>query len=338
MHPAKRPLSPCGSGPRVAWLALVLSVLLTAFAPAASAAVPRVDDQAGLFSEKAEAEANQTLERIYRNTSPHKQVFIETKASLASGEQADQLAAERFRAQRADGVLLLIVKDPHKLALTIGRATDDRFHDAETVRSAMLERFRQNDYDGGLLAGLSRLEARLTALFPTGPSARDPESFGGGYTGGTERAGSERAGSERSGRSWLWLLLLGGGGVLAFLLWRSRKRGTGSAVQYGPPVGEYGPGTGPGYAAPGTPYAAGAGGGGWARPIIGGAAGALAGNWLYDKLFHGDRDGSAHAATHGDSGRDVPDSDAGDVGSTLGGGGDGDDWSSGDIGGGGDDW
>jgi hypothetical protein len=136
----------------------------------------------------------------------------------------------------------------------------------------------------------------------------------------------------------MWLLLLGGGGLLAFLIWRSRRNAA-SGTQYGPPVGEFrsGTGLGGGY---GTGYAAPGGGGGWARTLLGGAAGAVAGNWLYDRFVRGDHDGSAHAANSGDTGGGYspPESDDGDVGSTLGGG-SGADWSSGgDVGSDANDW
>lgn len=292
---------------------------------AAHAAAPTVKDRAGLFSAGAEADANQAIERVYLNTAPHKQVVVETVPSLPEGKQADQLAAERFREQSVDGVLLLIVKDPHKLALTVGRSTSERFHDAEAVRGAMLERFRHDDYDGGLKAGLRVVESNLTRDFPV--------SGGAPAAAWTRKAEPERS----SGYSWLWLLLLGGGGLLAFLIWRSRRRGAGASSQFGPPVGEYGPGSGVGpvgYAAAGS-----GGGGGWARPLIGGAAGALAGNWLYDRFIRGDHDGDAHAAT-GRHHESAPESDHGEVGSTVGGGGGGADWDSGggDIGGDTADW
>lgn len=303
-------------------LATVLATLLFLLS-AARAAAPTVKDRAGLFSAGAEADANQAIARVYLNTAPHKQVFIETLPSLPDGKQADQLAAERFREQSVDGVLLLIVKDPHKLALTVGRSTSERFRDAEAVRGAMLERFRHDDYDGGLKAGLRVVEASLTRAFPVGG--------GSPAAAWTRQAEPERA----SGNSWLWLLLLGGGGLLAFLIWRSRRRDAGAGSQFGPPVGEYGPGPGAG---PVGYAAAGGGGSGWARPLIGGAAGALAGNWLYDRFIRGDHGGEAHAATgsHHDS---VPESDLGEVGTTVGGGDSGADWDGGgDIGGDAADW
>lgn len=316
MRPAKRFLfaktRSKARGLHVAGLLLSLCVLL---ASAAWAAAPRIVDNAKLFSNHAVSEAMGSVERIYRNTSPHKQVDIETLATLPAGKQADELAAERFRVQSLDGVLVLIVKDPHKLAVTVGRGTEARFRDGEAVRSVMLEHFRHGDYDGGLLAGVGLLESRLTSSFAPGATS---------YQRG------ERAAAGGS-NVWLWLGVLSGGALLAWLIWRLRKRNP-DAMAYGPPTGElgrvYGANSpGPGNVAP-------AGGGGWGRAILGGAAGALAGNWLYDRFFHGGHDGSAHAAMPNDS--DAPSPDFGDVGDTFAGG-DGADWSDGG-GGGGSDW
>jgi len=290
-----------------------------------------VDDRAGLFSSSAIQEANQIISRIYQDTTPHKQVFVETVSSVPAGKQADTLAAERFRQNNADGMLILIVKEPHKLAISVGRNTEQRFHGAEAARGAMLERFRQADYDGGLLAGLRFVASSFTREFAPGVGAA------------ASAAASHSTGeSERGSGSWLWLLLLGGGGLLAFLLWRLRSQSIGSATNYGPPLGDDGPIQGIRAPGPGN-MAQGSGGSGWGRAIVGGAAGAMAGSWLYDHLFRGSHDGAAHAATTDPvfRGSDAPQSDLGEVGSTLGGDGDGSDWSDdggGDVNIGGGDW
>lgn len=318
--------NPLWTGTRLATLALVAVLAMTGLGHAAGA--PTVNDRAGLFSRGAVSEANQTLERIYKNT--QKQVFVETLPSLPAGQQADELAAAQFRERGVDGMLMLVVKDPHKLAITVGRTTQARFHDAEGVRRAMLDRFRHDDYDGGLLAGLRVVEPAFTQEFRPGAVA-------------PIRAQRERAAgtaeSERSGiGSWAWLLLLGGGGLLAYLFWRQRRsvameHGYGSPTQAGPLAGPgYHPGVGAGGV--GYPGQVGSGGGGIGRSLIGGAAGAVAGSWLYDRFFR-DHDGNAHAGPSSGFGSDDgphQESDHGDVGSTFGGDGDGADW-----GGGGDD-
>lgn len=320
---------------RLAGLVLLSCSLLATAAQAATPTVPAVDDRAGLFSDSAVKNANQIIKRIYENTTPHKQVFVETLPALPAGKEADALSAERFRQHNADGLLILMVKAPHKLAVTVGRATEERFHDAGAARKTMLERFRQDDYDGGLLAGLHVVESGFRREFTAGApvSARVKNS----------ESQPEQAGSS----PWLWLLLLGGGGLLAVGVWRFLGRRASASSSYQPQFGERGLGHGLGSAGPSNiGYGAGGvggGGGGWARPVLGGVAGALAGNWLYDRLFHGDREGLAHAAT-GAAPEDhsAAEADHGEVGSTLGGYGAGDDWGdsdgAADVGGDSADW
>lgn len=321
---------------------LLLAVVML-IATAAQAAAPTVDDRAKLFSDRAVGDANSAIARIYDHTAPHKQVYVETVPSLPTGKQADELAEQRFSQHDTDGVLLFIVKDPHKLAVTVGRTTQARFRDGEGVRTVMLDRFRRGDYDGGLLAGVRVLESRLTSAFPLNGSAQKGAA--------PVWSRSEQTGRESSSSSsWMWILLIGGGGLLALLIWRLRSRAT-QASNYEAPMGDqghvYGASSasrgGMGYAGPGQVVQNPSTGGGWGRAIVGGAAGALAGNWLYDRLFHGNSDHEAHAATHADRDYDAPNPDHGDVGHTFGGHGGGDDWSDGggdiSIGGdGGGDW
>jgi uncharacterized protein len=311
----------------------LLVALLMLVASAAHAAAPMVNDEANLFSQSAITEANSAIARIYDHTAPHKQVYVETLPTLPGDKQADTLAEQRFSQHDTDGVLVLIVKDPHKLAVTVGQSTAARFHDGEGVRSVMLARFRHGDYDGGLLAGVRLLESRLTSAFSTNANLnREPVPWVG--TTRTEREAASTS------SSWLWLLLLCGGGLLALWIWR--RRSASQVTPYSASSNVYGAssahGVGPGVG----PVTS---GGGWGRSILGGAAGAVAGNWLYDRLFHGNRDGDAYAGTHHldrNSEYDAPAPDHGEVGSTFGGNGGGDDWTDGgggDSGGGdGGDW
>ena len=94
-----------------------------------------------------------------------------------------------------------------------------------------------------------------------------------------ERCGPSLAERADGFSPWLWLLLLGGGALVAFLIWRSRRTPEPTAVsrhesRFGGRSFDAGAGTAAG--TPGQPTA----GGGWAKPIIGGMAGAMAGNWL----------------------------------------------------------
>jgi uncharacterized protein len=312
----------------VLWMAL----LPLLWAGAARAAVPTVEDRAGLFSAAAVQKANQIVDHIYRMTAPAKEVAVETLATLPSGVEADDEAAQRFKQRHLNGLLVLIVKNPHKLALTVGRATEERFRGGESMRNAMLSQFKRGDYDAGLLAGLRLAEADLIRLFP---------ADGAGAVGAVTRAERQQPVHESRGSgSWLWVLLLiaGGGGLILWLLHRRQQEQR--MVTGGPHYGD-------GYQAGAPPQAgwggtaAPTGGGGWVKPVVGGVAGAVAGNWLYDKFVRGDDSGTAHAAGHSDNAPSGLPRDDGDVGETFGGSGGGDDWGGSSLdadGGGGGDW
>jgi uncharacterized protein len=339
---------------------LVLFGCLSLFAATARGEGPsRVDDRAGLFGEDAIRQADRIIAHIYRDTLPHKEVVVQTLPSLPAGEEANALARSTFQKRRIDGVLVLLVKQPHKLALTVGSQTEDRFPaaDAERMRRSMIAGFSKGDYDGGLLAGLRFAETQLVAAFP-----RD-QAMG---AAGASETPVEQA-HEHHASPLLWLLLLGGAALVVMALVRSGRRSSGPG---GPSINSDGPGGLPGSRFPtyvgggpggsmgtpgGTPGATWGGGGGWGRSILGGIAGAAAGNWIYDRLVrdHGGSAGDLHpsAPPRGeDHDLGAPSSDQGDVGATFGGSGDGNDWGgdasdtadsgSSDIGGsdGGNDW
>ncbi len=298
---------------------LVLAMLPLFQSGLVQAAVPKVDDRASLFSAQAVQKANQVVEHIYEQTKPAKDVVVQTLLSLPSGVEADDEAERIFRQRHLNGILILVVKNPHKLAITVGHATQERFHEGAALRNTMLSHFKREDYDGGLLAGVNFAEQALLRQFAENVVMQKTA------------AANEPAAAEDSpfGRTWLWLLLFLGGGAVLLLVLRSRQQALRSTV--------------PSYTQGGSRYVGGQpsnwgaapnAGGGWAKPILGGVAGAVAGNWLYDKFARGDEHGGiAHAAEHESHHFDFS-RDDGDVGSTFGGSGGGDDWGSSDLGGG----
>jgi uncharacterized protein len=336
-------------------MALVAGLLvLGGLIGVARAAAPEVDDEAGLFSEGARRRADQILADIYRETSPHKDVVVETHPELPRGLRPEQFSEERFRKRDVNGLLVLITKRPHKLLITVGRHTQDRFgaSDAERMRGVMLERFKKSDFDGGLIEGLRYAERILKASYAPGrgvpaveqrrvdpPSA--PYREAPVHTRAAEKSGC-------SGASIFGVLLVVG---LIWLIvglirgiWRAVSGGgsSPSAPSGGGYTGSYGGGYGGGYGAPG-----GGGGFGWGKAIAGGLFGAVAGNWVYDRFFRDDHHssssdyvGTAYADTGSSSSSYQAPSDEGQVGTTVGGGG-GDDWggsSSSDYSSGGSDW
>lgn len=320
---------------------LLLFLLFGLLGTAAHAATALVDDQAGLFSSEVVQKATRIIEHIQRDTTPPKQVVVLTLPELPAGKEADELARSRFSERSLDGVLVLVVKKPHKLALSIGRETEVGFtrSDGEAMRKAMLGGFAANKYDEGLLSGLHVAETRLLRAFPlTSPSraARAQErSAGGGYNMAPRGETAQRS---AEGFPWIWVLGIGGVLFIGYLGVRALGRsGSGSGpTRFG----------GGGYVGgpSGVPGATGpmAGGGGLGRSILGGIAGAAAGSWLYDRFARDHTgDNSSLPSAHADPGshRDDVDMDNGSVGTTIGGSGGGDDWGGGgggDFGGGGD--
>lgn len=316
---------------------VLLFLLSGLLGTAARAATALVDDQAGLFSSEVVQKANRVIEHIQRDTTPPKQVVVVTLPELPAGKEADELARSRFSERSLDGVLVLVVKKPHKLALSIGRETEVGFTraDGEAMRRAMLAGFAANKYDEGLLEGLRVAETRLIRAFPLASPSRasrpQERATGGGYNMAPRGEAETRS---REGFPWIWVLGIGGILFIGYLGVRALGRaGAGSGpTRFGGGSGYVG---GPG----GVPGATGpmAGGGGLGRSILGGIAGAAAGSWLYDRFARDHTgDNSSLPSAHAEPGshRDDVDTDHGSVGTTIGGSGGGDDWGGG--GGGGD--
>lgn len=335
---------------RATTLAVVAGLLvLGGLVGAARAAAPEVNDEAGLFSEGTRRRADQIIADIYRETSPHKDVIVETYAEVPRGMKPEQFAEERFRKLTGNGLLVLITKRPKKLLISVGRHTQDRFSggDAERMRGLMLERFKKNDFDGGLIEGLRYAERTLKASYAPGRGVSGvtaqrrvdppPSPYREPYREPPMQArAAEKGGC--SGASIFGVLLVVGLIWLIFGLirgiWRAIRGGgsSPSAPSGGGYTGSYGGGGyGGGYG--GSP---GGGGFGWGKAIAGGLFGAVAGNWVYDRFFRDDHHhssssdyvGTAYADTGSSSSSSYrSSSDEGQVGTTVGGGG-GDDWGS----------
>lgn len=336
-----------------------LTLWLLCGAGIARAAAPEVDDKAGFFSEGALRQANQLIGHTYKSTTPHKDIVVETVPQVPGGENADQYATARFSRRTVDGLQVLIVKKPHKVAVSVGRSTQERFgrSQAEEMRRLMISRFRARDFDGGLLEALRYADRELTSAYPYMASTRVP-----GYASQPPpRAlppmvpAYSRPQHQGTGfwGTLFWIIAIG------FVIWvvialvraiAGAARGATSMSNYGPPPGGMGMGSGmgmgmgqgPTYYPPAYP----GGGGGFGRSLLGGMLGGVAGGWIYDRLFRSDEP-HYHGGDAGYSGGGyaggadyrepaAPPSDEGQVGFTVGGSGGGDDWSGGGDSGGGD--
>jgi hypothetical protein len=268
-------------------------------------------------------------------------------------------AEGRAQRENVSGVYIGISKAPRALQVEpsgkAGRLLPKP--ELDRVVSTMRDAFKKNDFDGGLVAGLSEMRDRMVANVATSgvpvegtaapaPAGRSAQSGDPTATG----AQPGRSGGGFNLGSLIIPILIGV--VILFVLRRifagrgqqqhpggfGRQQGYGNAPPPLPGQGPGGPGYDPRYGPQNQP------GGGFGRGLAGGLLGGVAGSLLYDKLAGG---GSAHAApppagadpnAFGDTGSNASDAGMGDGGGGFfgdsGGGDGGGDFGGGDGGGG----
>ena len=345
---------------RARWWLVTPALLASAVLSAAPAA--EVRDKAGLFSSEAVKKAQTELDRLEKEYAVP--VTIETIESL-DGDSIAQVLNRHAMAVGTEGVYILIPKKEHSILAEASKHYKENLPRSQMtgVQDAFLKEFKQRDFDAGLTQGV----AKLTTVFT------DAKSASGGTIRQTTAPNARRGGAavparqvpakKSSGGFSLIMLIVGALGIFFVIRILSALFGAMRGNQYGggggPMMGGRGGygGGGPGYGGGGYGGAP-AGGGGFMSSMFGGIGGALAGNWLYDKMSgnqHGggyaDQPGYDQAAAPveetspewsgndaggdwGGGGTEVADnSTAGDWG-----GGGGGDWGGGGDAGGGGDW
>lgn len=226
-----------------------------------------IEDGGHFFSPSAISEGERVIDEINRLTQPHKEVLVKTVPSWTGNPVAE---AERvFSTRRLDGVLVFLVKKPHRIVVTVGKQTERAFTNKEGVKTAFLEKFKQKDFDGGLLAGLGVLRQDLVAGFPQ--ASQSPTVY---------------KEAEGNGIHWIWFLLIGAVGVFILVRLLTPRTPTYSRGPDGQPIyNDYG-----------------GGGGGFGRSFLGGIFGAVAGSWLYDRFTGNDH--NTYAGSNHDNYRD----------------------------------
>jgi hypothetical protein len=277
---------------------LAVAVALLGAVPAV-AMTPRVKDDGSFFTAAAVEKANQVIRTI--KDEYHKDLVIETVKTVPK-ERADKVehmdrserehffeewARERAREEDINGVYVLICKEPAHLQVEVGNETRQRAFtvaDRDHLRDILVKAFKAKEYDRGLLDGV--LYVRDTMRKNLGDRGR------AGADGPASPVTPGGLGPAFPGQSRPWLglgslvlglLCLGVIGlfvIIALVSWLARAgRGTGSGG-YAP--GGYAPG---GYG-PAPGYGSG-GGGGFFSSLLGSLFGSAAGNWVYDRMFHG---------------------------------------------------
>ena len=281
----------------------------------------QVKDAADYFSESAEKQASELIERIRQTHG--KDVVVETVPAVP-GAPAPGPAREEFfqnevsrRGKEAgvNGVYILVSRKPESFYVGVDPATQERaftLKDRGRVRDQLLSRFKAKDFDGGIVSALQSIDQTLAANASGGATSGGDAAAGAGATAGatsgaaaegsTPPAGPGPAPTPRTGMnitSWLCLII---GALAIFMIVRGiMSRRTMGRGGYGPHATQpgYDPRTGQPLGQPGfDPRYQQQGGGGFGRGILGGLLGGMAGGYLYDQMRgQGGAGNEAQAAT-----------------------------------------
>lgn len=158
-------------------LLAIFIVLLPAFASALD--VPRlrgyVNDYAGILSAGTIRQLEETLAGFERSDST--QVVVLTVPSL----EGDDLEMFSIRVAEAwqigqkgkdNGAILLVAKAERKVRIEVGRGLEGTLTDlvsGRIIRGEITPRFRQGDFDGGIVAGVSAIMAVVKGEYAAAP-------------------------------------------------------------------------------------------------------------------------------------------------------------------------
>lgn len=169
-------------------LALVLCLLPLA-APALE--VPplkgRVNDYAGLLSPGSAALLEGLLKTHEDSTT--NQVALLTISSL-EGEDLEGFSmrvVEQWklgRAKKDNGVLLLVARDDREVRIEVGGGLEGMLPDitcGRIIRNEIVPRFREGDYEGGILRGAGAILAAIGGVYPAEAPAGEGESAASGW-------------------------------------------------------------------------------------------------------------------------------------------------------------
>ncbi|HEY5894108.1 MAG TPA: TPM domain-containing protein [Chthoniobacterales bacterium] len=142
-----------------------------------------VSDRALVLDDATSEALNQRLANFERETS--NQIVVAIFSRLPEGAEIAQYATEVFHAwgvgqkDKDNGAVLFIFQADRKLFIATGRGLEGALPDAtckQIIESEIVPRFRQNDYAGGIRAGVeSMIAATKGEYVGTGTSVHDRE-------------------------------------------------------------------------------------------------------------------------------------------------------------------
>jgi uncharacterized protein len=156
---------------RIIWLGLLALAAAIATPAAAQDYPPRpqgpVYDGADILSPATETALDQRLRDYNRVTG--RAIVVATIPSL-DGNPLESYATGLFAdwgiggAKRDQGLLLLIARDDHKIRIEVGYGLHPYFGGimaGRVIRDEITPRFKQGDFDGGVVAGIDAITAHL---------------------------------------------------------------------------------------------------------------------------------------------------------------------------------
>jgi len=152
-------------------LAVVLLILLAPLAAAAfdfPALTGRVVDQANVLTPQARSDIETKAKELEDKSGI--QLVVATVKSLQGGD-VESYANQLFRfwklgqAQKNNGILLLVAPNEHKVRIEVGYGLEGTLTDALSsviISSAIVPRFKANDFSGGITRGVDGIISVLS--------------------------------------------------------------------------------------------------------------------------------------------------------------------------------
>ncbi len=186
---------------RGVWWAVAAALLFATLAAwgaarAQDAAIPpltaRVTDTVGLLTAEQRASLEAVLAEYERQKGTQIAVLAVSSTAPETIEQYGIRVADAWKVGRkgtADGVILIVAKDNpsdlRRLRIEVGKGVEGAIPDAYAKRildEDIVPHFRQGDFYGGLVAGVSRIKGLLEGESLPPPQRRQqPAASGGGF-------------------------------------------------------------------------------------------------------------------------------------------------------------
>ena len=149
-----------------------------------------VNDYAGLLSPAVKTQLDAQLTQLQKDTAAEVAVVI---VKTLEGDSVEDYAVKLFekwgigRKGKDNGVLFLVAVDEHKLRIEVGYGIEPVITDGRAgriLRDEVTPRFKDSDYDGGILAGVASIEKYIRDGAPPAPLEENPvKSIFGDWVG-----------------------------------------------------------------------------------------------------------------------------------------------------------